>query len=624
VIKTRHKVIALSIGLGLSLWVIDAWLDHIFFYDASFFDLLIANVPQHELYIRLAGFGLFVAFGVIAARLIAARNRAWQQVAHLNSFLRAIRNVNQLIVREKDRHALLQKACDILIETRDLYNIWIVLLDDQAGHLAAQAGLDEAQLSKIQAHIASGQWTQCMRTTLKERKLYTAAHPAAECADCPLSDEYVERGAAALCLEYTNRVYGALVVSLPRHRLNDAQEIDLLHELSLDIALALNNLEWENEHRRTEAALERSERQLRKAQQIGRVGSWEFDLNTQMVYASDQARHIYGLASDEWTIERVQHVPLPEYRPMLDRALADLVAGRAPYDVEFRIERPTDHAIVYIHSLAEYDAERKTVIGTIQDVTQQKNTQRALQEYSEHLKDMVEARTRDLKEAHQRLLRQERLAALGELAGSVGHELRNPLGVIGNTVYYLKLIQTGAEQKVLDCLDLIERQIDRATKIIEDLLRMRHEPVAAQQNALVTDIVDRALAESEIPEHIQLSTEIASTLQAFVDPQQIEQVLVNLIANACQAMLDPGHLTIVARADDGLVELSISDTGCGIAPEHMDRLFEPLFTTKARGIGLGLALSRNLVRANQGSIHVESAPGEGTTFTLSLPRSQNG
>ncbi|MCQ1535866.1 PAS domain S-box protein [Methanosarcina sp. KYL-1] len=132
------------------------------------------------------------------------------------------------------------------------------------------------------------------------------------------------------------------------------------------------------ERKLAEDELQRKEMQLRTAQRVGRMGSWEIDFNSRKGDASEEARRIYGLEGEDLTIETIQKVPMPEYRPGLDRALSDLVERNLPYDVQFRILRQNDGRILHIHSVAEYDAERNVVIGTIQDITEQKQSEEAL------------------------------------------------------------------------------------------------------------------------------------------------------------------------------------------------------------------------------------------------------
>jgi len=133
-------------------------------------------------------------------------------------------------------------------------------------------------------------------------------------------------------------------------------------------------------------------------------------------------------------------------------------------------------------------------------------------------------------------------------------------------------------------------------------------------------IADSALSRYPPPANIAVQKENCHNLPlAFVDPQQIELVLGNLVVNAFQAMPEGGRLMLDGKEENGQVCLSVRDTGCGIPPEDLPRLFEPLFTTKLHGIGLGLATSKKLAEANGGSIRVESVPGKGSTFTLCLP-----
>ena len=324
--------------------------------------------------------------------------------------------------------------------------------------------------------------------------------------------------------------------------------------------------------------------------------------------------------------------------------------------IERSITGPILHLAEVTRTIADTgDLEQHITVKTLDEtgqlattfnrmITHLRQTDQALKKHSEHLEEMVEERTRTLEEAQEQLVRREKLAILGQWAGGVGHELRNPLGVISNAVYYLKMTLSDADQTTKEYLDMISSEVRNSTKIVSDLLDFSRTRPAQREESEVPALVIGVLDKHPPPEEVQVITEIAPDLPAvFVDPQQIEIVLGNLLTNAYQAMTDGGLLTLTARtislpqdrgrvgggatslpakeekAAEGAVSLSITDTGRGIPVENMKKIFEPLFTTKGRGIGLGLALSRNLVEANGGTIEVESQEGEGSTFTIILP-----
>ncbi|MBW8011074.1 MAG: hypothetical protein FVQ83_07520 [Chloroflexi bacterium] len=243
-----------------------------------------------------------------------------------------------------------------------------------------------------------------------------------------------------------------------------------------------------------------------------------------------------------------------------------------------------------------------------------------LQTYSGRLEEMVEDRTKELEEAHETMIRTEKLAFLGELAGGVGHELRNPLGVITNAVYYLESTQPVSAEKLEEYLGIIASEALGASRIVGELLDYARVQQSQREFIAISELVSDVLEKSPPPENINVAANLSQELPpSFIDAQQIKQVFTNLVTNAYQAMPQGGELIISTHVENGQIQLSIADTGMGISEDNMKKLFEPLFTTKARGIGLGLALSNRLVEANGGNILVESEEGKGATFIVSLP-----
>ena len=303
--------------------------------------------------------------------------------------------------------------------------------------------------------------------------------------------------------------------------------------------------------------------------------------------------------------------------------LIRILHGEKRVECDVRKERPDGVKVPCIVTATPFVGPDEKLIGIVEDfkdISERKRSVETLKEYSERLEEMVEERTKELQEAQDQLVRKERLAVLGELAGGVGHELRNPLGVISNAVYFLQMTLKDADETTKEYLEIIYSEVCNAEEVLSDLLDFSRIRPAEKEQTEVSDLVARVLENRSPTEEVKVSNSIAPELPAvFVDPKQIDQVLFNLVNNAYQAMPEGGKLTISARAEKGHVHLSITDTGCGIPEENMEKVFEPLFTTRARGIGLGLSVSKNLVEANGGSIEVESEEGKVSTFTVILP-----
>ena len=291
----------------------------------------------------------------------------------------------------------------------------------------------------------------------------------------------------------------------------------------------------------------------------------------------------------------------------------------APTEYEFRfVDRKGD--IKDISLFVGMIPGTKRSVCFLMDITDHKQAEEKLKKYSENLEEMVEDRTKDLKDAQEQLVRREKLAILGQLAGSMGHELRNPLGIISNAVYYLKMVHPDIDTTTKEYMDIISAEVQNSEKIITDLLDFSRVRQGEKEEIEIIELVAQALERQPLPENVEVVTRIpADLLSAYVDIRQIGQVLTNLISNACHAMPEGGTLTIQAKDHQNNIRLSVADTGSGISEENMEKIFDPLFTTRARGIGLGLAVSRNLVEANGGRLEVKSKEGKGATFTITLP-----
>jgi PAS domain S-box-containing protein len=382
-----------------------------------------------------------------------------------------------------------------------------------------------------------------------------------------------------------------------------------------------------NARKKAEEALQESERLLNVTGKIGKISGWEHNLATGKATWTQALYDIFGIPYNQeppGVDEHLSHYPSRD-RKILEQAYNQAIKSGTPFDIELQVYTATKKLIwCRVQGEPVYENGRCVVMrGVLQDITERKQAEEALKEYSERLEEMVDERTKELKDAQEELIRKEKLATLGELAGSVAHELRNPLGVLANVVYFLKMTLPDADDKTKEYLDILSRQVRKSGKIVSDLLdfsRTRLTETTEREKVIVSTLVTRVLAEHPLPDSIDVSTQIDTDLPpVWVNPQQIEQVLTNLVTNACQAMLDGGELTISATTQEDEVAISVRDTGCGISLENLTKLFEPLFTTKAKGFGLGLAVSRNLLQTNGGHIEVESKEGEGTIFTVTLP-----
>lgn len=304
--------------------------------------------------------------------------------------------------------------------------------------------------------------------------------------------------------------------------------------------------------------------------------------------------------------------------------LLSLIEGREMFECETinkTLSGGSKNISLRLNVAPGYEKTWSKVFVSILDVTERKRMEEELRSYSERLEELVEERTKQLRNA-------ERMAAIGETASMVGHDLRNPLQVIIGSIYLangrLKSISAPENKKqnqeLVELLKTIEEQVDYMNKIVSDLEDYARpvEPQIVETN--LPQLINDILLTMILPENVKVSIDAEENFPPLrIDPAIMRRVFSNLIINALQAMPEGGQLTISAFKKENQAFISIKDTGEGIPEEIMPKLFQPLFTTKARGQGLGLAVCDRLVKAHNGRIMVESKVGKGSNFTVQLP-----
>jgi signal transduction histidine kinase len=266
--------------------------------------------------------------------------------------------------------------------------------------------------------------------------------------------------------------------------------------------------------------------------------------------------------------------------------------------------------------------ERGKAVGIwsiVRDISDQKVLQNKLEQYARVLEKLITERTKRLKDS-------ERLAAIGQTAGMVGHDLRNPLQTIMGELYLAKfdinsLPENEAKINLQESIHVIEEQAIYMDKIVSDLQAFVQPIKIDKKLTNLKELVGSVLSSSTIPSNVALQTYIEDNFPEInADSLLIKRVLINLVTNAVQAMPDGGKLTLTSKVHpQGQVSVTVEDNGVGIPEEIKPQIFTPLFTTKPRGQGFGLAVCKRVIEAHGGAISFESQEGKGAKFTIQFP-----
>lgn len=387
--------------------------------------------------------------------------------------------------------------------------------------------------------------------------------------------------------------------------------------------------------KRAEEALKHNERHLNQAQEIAHLGSWSWDVGTNVNTWSDENYRIFGYApkSIQPNYDVFAGSLHPDDRERVLLAASAALESDAPYDLECRIVRP-DGTVRHVHcrgTVVRDDVGRPlTMAGTVLDITARKHLEAELIRYNEDLEQRVNERAERIRELESQRAQAEKLAALGQLAAGVAHEINNPIAGIKNAFLLVKQAVPDAHPHA-SFVPMIDREIERVTSIVRhmyQLYRRAPSPLAPVDClAVVRDVID-LFAKRSKSRGIALVSSVDHGLPRVSIPRgDLFQVLVNLVQNAIECSPAGAAIEIAAWSTPQDVRIAVADQGTGIAPDVRPHLFEPFFTTKTAGdqknMGLGLSVSHNLVRAMGGIIEVESEETRGSTFTVVLPLSQS-
>lgn len=394
--KTEHKAFLLFLLAGIGFWVLDAALDCYVFREGTLWGLLFVDLPVHAIFARSAMFLLFVGLGLVMARYVAKRRRSEERIEHLNTVLRAIRKINQLIVRETDHDTLLKRACETLVHTRGYYNAWIAVLDESgAPSTWAEAGLGEV-FEPMARGLEAGRLPQCGRAALAQPGVVIVEDPALTCSDCPLSASYGGFAGMTVQLAHGGKVFGLLAVSVPVRFAADEEEKSLLEEVAADLAFALHDMELEADRKLAEEVLRRERDRAKQYLNIAWVTLAMVDIDENITLINKKGCKILGYGEGEligrnWFDTLVPRRVRDEVRGVFRRLMAGDIAPVEYYENPL-LRKDGEERIISFHNTIIKDARGQItgVLFSAEDITDRKRAEEALRESEEKYRTLVE------------------------------------------------------------------------------------------------------------------------------------------------------------------------------------------------------------------------------------------
>jgi PAS domain S-box-containing protein len=538
---------------------------------------------------------------------VAQRKLYGEKLERLNRLLHAIRNVNQIIVRQNDRQGLIQAVCDNFTKIGGYYNAWIALFDDSGKvFAAAEAGMGEEVLPLIR-RFGRDDSIVCIRQAMNRQGAVVIKNPGSVCGDCQLREKDSNGDIIAIRFEHNNKVYGLLVASIPTNIIENEEENALLEEIAGDIAFALAGIETRELKEQAEKSLIQSEEKCRTIFNATVDGIILADSQSGKFATGNTAiSRMLGYTEKELATIGVEDIHPKEELPQIIEKFKAQSRGEISLSMDIPVKRK-DGSIFYadINSAPVTFGGKTYLMGVFRDITERRQMQ-------------------------EKLLITERLSSVGELASGIAHEINNPLtGIIG---FSQILLEKDLPEDIKKDLRLVYNEAQRAANVIKNLLTFARKHQLTKQLIDVHEVMNKVLelrAYEEKVNNIEVIQHLSPGLPLITaDYYQLQQVFFNIIINAEYFMMkahNKGVLTITTESLDSSIRISFANDGQAILKENLCHIFDPFFTTKKEGdgTGLGLSICHGIITNHGGHIYAESEPEGITTFTIEMPIRQD-
>ena len=543
--------------------------------------------------------------------------------------LQTLYQCNRALIRATEEYELLQSVCQILVDVGGLRMVWIGYRQfDQENSIrpVAIAGYDEGYVETVK-----GTWADSERghgplgTAIRTGKPCWTRDIRKDANFAIWKGEALKRGygsSIALPLRSDGEPFGAFSLYAAEPDAFNESTLEQFTELANNLAYGVMALRTREERKHAEDRLRRSESYLVEGERLSHTGSWALNISSRELFWSQENYRIFGLDSgtalNSDLLTQFHH---PEDRLFVKQTIDTAICEGRDFQMDSRIVRP-DGSVKHVHTVGHpvfnESGELTEFIGVVMDTTERKRSEEAL------------------REAQAELARVARATTMGELTASIAHEVNQPLAaVVTNASACLRWL--AAETPNLDearaAAQGIVRDGNRASDVIARIrgFLKKGEPVTVKLsvNDVVREII--MLTQGEVLRRdASLLTELADGLPAVsADRVQLQQLLLNLMMNALDAMSAVTDRQRVLRIrtstyESAAILVALRDSGIGLNPEQMERLFEAFYTTKAEGMGMGLSISRSIVEMHGGRLWATPNDGYGATFQFTLPIEQGG